>query len=346
MRIIFAASPAIAVPSLLALARKHEIAGILTNPDSPRGRGKRLEPTDIARAAAETWGEAVPVLRPAKLDQAARAEIAALRPDLLVSFAYGKIFGPRFLALFPKGGINVHPSLLPRHRGSSPIQQAILSLDRETGVTVQRLALEMDCGDILAAERIPLGGRETAASLSALCSGIGAELVARVADAIESGTETAIPQEGPATYCAKISKEDGLVDWSLPCAEIDARIRAFDPWPGSYTWLRGQRLNILEAAPIPERDAARAADASPGASPDALPGPVPGTILSVDGSRGILVRAGQGILGLLRLQLAARKAMSFRDFANGVKDLEGAVLSRGDGEDGAPRRAADFIPKD
>lgn len=339
MRILFAASPAIALPSLVALARKHEIAGILTNPDSPRGRSKRLEPTDIARAAAEMWGDTVPVLRPAKLDQAARAEIAALRPDLLVSFAYGKIFGPKFLALFPKGGINVHPSLLPRHRGSSPIQQAILSLDRETGVTVQRLALEMDCGDILAMERIPLGGRETAAGLSVLCAGIGAELAARVADAIETGTETAVPQEGTPTYCAKISKEDGLIDWSLPCEEIDARVRAFDPWPGSHTCLRGQRLNILETIPLAARDEAPAAA-------DALPGSVPGTILSVDGSRGILVRAGQGILGLLRLQLAARKAMSFRDFANGVKDLKGAVLSRGDGEDGEPRRAADSIPKD
>ncbi|HEY9054324.1 MAG TPA: methionyl-tRNA formyltransferase, partial [Rectinemataceae bacterium] len=242
----------------------------------------------------------------------ARAAAAALAPDILVSFAYGRIFGPKFLSLFPLGGLNVHPSLLPRHRGSSPIQHAILERDAETGICVQALALEMDCGDIFACERIGLSGRESASSLSAWAAERGALLIERVLEDMEAGRARGVPQVGEPSYCGKIGKEDGLLDWSRSAEELDARIRAFDLWPLAYGYLGGTRLNILEAEPSPARAA--------------LPRALPGTILGIDPAKGILVQTGDGELALRRLQLAGRKALSFREFANGARNLTGSVI--------------------
>ncbi len=308
MRVLFAGSPAIAVPALLEIAARHEVVGVLTNPESAQGRGKEILPTAVEAAARERLGAGLPILKPERLDAAARAAVAALAPDILVAFAYGKIFGPKFLALFPRGGINVHPSLLPRHRGSSPIQQAILDLDAETGVSVQALALEMDSGDLYAAERLPLSGEETAAALSERCAALGARLAAAVLDDIQAGRAAPRPQEGTPTYCRKIAKEDGLVDWTEPAAAIGAKIRAFNPWPQAYSFLGGRRLNLLEAAT---------------ASGQALPNPPPGTIIGLDKARGIVVTTGEGCLALRKLQFAAKKALSYKEFANGLRGLAG-----------------------
>lgn len=317
MRVLFAGSPAIAIPAMLAIAAHHQLVGILTNPPSEQGRGsagknRGPRPTEVAQAAREAFGDAVPMLEPQKLDASIRNEIASLNPDILVSFAYGKIFGPKFLALFPRGGLNIHPSLLPRHRGSSPIQQAILDRDGETGICVQALALEMDTGDLYQVERIPLSHKETAGSLSEICGSLGARMILEVLSSLELGTAQPKPQIGEATYCRKISKEDGLLDWSLDCLTLDARIRAFDPWPGTYTFLAGQRLNILEAIPLPDIR---------------LLNSVPGTIIGLDKAKGIIVATGNGALALLKLQFATRKALSYKEFANGVRNLEGSVLT-------------------
>ncbi|MDR2078444.1 MAG: methionyl-tRNA formyltransferase, partial [Treponema sp.] len=189
MRILFAGSPSIAVPSLEALVRlsleddRFQLAGVLTNPDTKRGRHGGRVPTDVGAAADRLSREFAarsgpPVqFKPEKLDGAVRDAIAALEPDLLVSFAYGRIFGPRFLNLFPLGGLNVHPSLLPKYRGATPIPAVILGREKETGVTVQRLAPEMDAGDILAQKRFPLNGRETTLLLSQIAAAAGADLL-------------------------------------------------------------------------------------------------------------------------------------------------------------------------
>ena len=317
MRVLFAGSPAIAVPTLLSIAERHEVVGILTNPESAQGRGKEVLPTAIASSAVELFGAFIPILSPERLDAPVRQTVESLAPDILVTFAFGRIFGPKFLGLFPMGGINIHPSLLPRHRGSSPIQQAILDRDGETGVSIQKLALEMDSGDLYAVERIPLTGKETASGLSVLCSEIGAGLAATVLDAIEAGKARVLPQKGKPTYCRKIAKEDGLIDWALPSLDIDARIRAFDPWPGTYSFLNGQRLNILEAAPYPENGAEAG---------EALPKPAHGTIIGVDRQRGIMVRTGDGSIALRKLQFSSRKVLPFKDFANGFRDLSGLRL--------------------
>ena len=329
MRVLFAGSPAIAAPALLEIATRHEIVGVLTNPESAQGRGKEILPTAVEAAAREKLGAGLPILKPERLDAAARAAIAALAPDILVAFAYGKIFGPKFLALFPRGGINVHPSLLPRHRGSSPIQQAILDRDAETGVSVQALALEMDSGGIYAVERFLLSGGETASALSERCALIGARLAAAVLDDIQAGRAEPRPQEGTPTYCRKIAKEDGLIDWTEPAAAIGAKIRAFNPWPQAYGFLDGRRLNLLEAALVAEAAAPGAASAASGeASGQALPNPPPGTIIGMDKALGIVVATGEGCLALRKLQFAAKKALAYKEFANGLRGLAGMRFSK------------------
>lgn len=320
MRVLFAGSPDIAVPALEALAASpHAVAAVLTNPESKVGRGLKVSGTPVAQAALRLWGGSVPVFTFETLKTEARAAVAACNADILVSFAYGRIFGPRFMALFPKGGINVHPSLLPRWRGSSPIQHAILAMDTETGISIQTIAPEMDTGELLLVQRIPLTGKETAGTLSESCARLAAPMVVETLDSIAEGRARPCPQSGGPTYCGKISKEDGRIDWGRPSRELDARIRAFDPWPGSYTALRGARLSILEAEPFDEF--------VPSGGGEHVTNSAPGTIIAVSARKGIVVATGQGYLAVRRLQLATRKAVGFREFANGVRGLVGTVLS-------------------
>lgn len=311
MKVLFAGSPAIAAPSLRALAAsRHEIVGVLTNPPSAKGRSGTPEPTAVGALAAEIL-PGVPALTPERLGSEARSMVAPLGAEILVAFAYGRIFGPKFLALFSAGGLNVHPSLLPRWRGATPIPAAILARDAETGVSVQRIAAELDSGDIVARARFPLDGTVTSASLSERCAGLGAELLVRALDAIEDGTASPEPQDASeATWCSELGKDDGLVDWKLDALEIDARVRAFQPWPGAFTFLRGERLALLESRPVSGEDSGRE----------------PGTVLALDSARGLMVQTGRGLLALRRLQLRARKALPFREFANGVRDLLGSRL--------------------
>jgi methionyl-tRNA formyltransferase len=328
VRILFAGSPGIAVPALEAVSRladaddarrrfEFELAGILTNPDSPKGRHGTPEPTPVGAAAAALAEKRTalgrppfPVLKPEKLDVAARSAAAAAGADLLVSFAYGRLFGPKFLALFPLGGINIHPSLLPRYRGPTPIPQAILNGDAETGITIQRLAAEMDSGDILVQERFPLGGRETTASLSEDVARRAAVLLPETLRGIAAGTLSARPQDhAAATYCGLLSRDDGRIDWTKSAAEIDAQIRAYTPWPLSWTMHGEQCLYILAASPL-----------------EGAAEKVTGTVLGIDKRRGILVQTGDGVLALTVLQYRTRKALDWRAFLNGVRDFEGTRL--------------------
>jgi len=316
VRVLFAGSPEIAVPALAAIGARHRLVGVLTNPPSAKGRGLCLSCTPVADAAAALG---VPILAPERLGPAEREAVAALKPDLLVVFAYGRIFGPKFMALFPAGGINAHPSLLPRWRGCAPIPYAILHRDARTGVSIQRVAPKMDSGDVLARHEIPLDGTETTGSLTALSSTIGAELLVAVIDRLEAGTARGEPQdESAATYCCALSKDSGLVDWGATALEIDARVRAFYPWPGAWTSLAGERLAVISARLLPGDPAS-----STGAPGSAME---PGTVISVDKSRGIMVQTGTGLLALTRLQLRGKKPMDYKDFANGARGLVGTRL--------------------
>ena len=316
MRILFAASPSIAVPALEFLLNQDskennfELAGLLTNPDSPKGRSSKHEPTECADAVQKNSSLSIPVLKPDNLDNAAREQVAALKPDLLVSFAYGKIFGPKFLSLFPLGGINIHPSLLPKYRGPSPIPAAIINRETVTGITIQRMAEKMDCGDILFQTTIPLDGRETTTSLSEIVSKKAAEILPLALKGIAEGTlEPKAQDESAASYCSLIVKENGIINWMQSAVEIDARIRAFNPWPLSWTMHGGLQVFILKAFALENAEKAS-----------------PGQVLGKDKDKGILIQTGNGVLAAVELQYKNKKALNWKDFINGAKNFIGAQL--------------------
>ena len=330
MRVLFAGSPAIAVPSLRAISalemegRGICLIGILTNPDNSRGRKLMLMPTDVSAAACELDAERaekdlspIKQFKPDKLDAITRKDVAALSPDLLVSFAYGRIFGPRFLSLFPYGGINIHPSLLPKYRGASPIPSAIIAGEKETGICIQKLALGMDTGDIISREVFPLSLMETTLSLSETVSHRAAYLLKDLLPAFTSKAAMARPQSGEATYCYQIKKENGIIDWSKSAEEIDACIRAYTPWPLCFTCLGNQTLFILEAMPLINPEEIQALNVREKS---------PGTVLGMDSKLGILIQAGKGILAVSRLQWQAKKALGWKDFCNGTRDFTGSRL--------------------
>lgn len=306
MRILYAGTPDIAVPCLASLVNAGHRVEVLTNPDAPVGRGGVLTPPAVKAAALE---RGLVVHQPLRLDADVRAAFGE-RFDLLVSFAYGRIFGPLFLGLFPMGGVNVHPSLLPRWRGPSPLSAAIFHRDSQTGITVQRLALQMDSGPILARLVIPLTGSETTGSLTTWAAEASPALLTSVIEALESGTAIDEPQsEAGVTFCTMVSKDDGRIDWSAEAAAVDAQVRACDPWPGTFTSWNGQRLGVRQSSLA-------------GPSNDA---PI-GTVVAVDKSNGILVQTGDGLVALREWQLPARKSLDFRSFLNGNPTLVGSRL--------------------
>jgi len=327
MRVLFAGSPAIAVPVFEKLCALHlhsgngekkiEIAGVLTNPDTPKGRKGEALSTEVGEAAQkfllefEKQGRGFPVFKPLKLDASLREQIAAAKPDLFISFAYGKIFGPKFLGLFPLGGINFHPSLLPKYRGPSPIQAAILGRDAVTGISVQKIALEIDSGDILLQEQFQLTGSETTDSLSVAMAQKAAALLEDALEKIAKG-EVGTPQNhSEASYCSLISREDALVDWNRSAADIQAMVRAFNTWPLCRTVHNGRELYLLKA------DVKKDAPRDKGKA---------GRVLDIDKRDGILIQTGEGILAVTELQYQGKKALFWRDFLNGARDFTKAQL--------------------
>jgi methionyl-tRNA formyltransferase len=256
------------------------------------------------------------VVTPERLDTSFNGLVRELAPQLLVVAAFGKIFRQAFLDMFPLGGINLHPSLLPRFRGPSPISAAILAGEPETGVTIQRIALRFDTGDILARERHPLRGDETTAALTEQLAILGAELLERVLADIASGSPPeSLPQkEEDATYCRALSKEDGLIRWEEPASVIERKVRAFDPWPRAATRFAGETLLLLKSHVYPDT---LGSDVAHG---------MPGEALAADREHGLLIRTGVGILAVERLQLQFKKPLDWRAFVNGHPAIIGTRL--------------------
>jgi methionyl-tRNA formyltransferase len=224
------------------------------------------------------------------------------------------------MALFPLGGINVHPSLLPKYRGPAPVQAAILNREKVTGISVQKLSQEMDGGDILASEELRLTGTETTGSLSGIMAEKAARMLPDVLKKIAAGTARGIPQDAnKASFCSLISADDACIDWKMSAVEIEARVRAFDPWPVCRTIHRGKELLILKASVYKESGAG--ADKELGFKE-------PGLVLGIDKQDGILVQTGEGILCVTELQYQAKKALFWRDFMNGVRDFSGSILGQ------------------
>jgi methionyl-tRNA formyltransferase len=286
-------SPAFSVPALRALrAKGHEVVAVYCQPPRPAGRGQRETPSPVHQAALELG---LPVRTPARLrrDAAEHEAFAALDLDAAVVAAYGLILPRAMLDAPRRGCLNIHASLLPRHRGAAPIQAAILEGDAETGITIMRMDEGLDTGPMLLKAATPIGPKDTAADLHDRLSAMGAELILRALD--EDPPATQQPAEG-ATYAPKLSKEDGRLDWSQPADALDRRIRAMHPWPGAFASLDGASLRILAAEPTTGRDAP------------------PGTVL--DDS--LLVACGDGTaLRITRVQRAGRAAMDAAAFLRG-----------------------------
>ncbi len=322
LKVLFAGTPEIALFSLDALLEDSSgtftVTGVLTNPDRPVGRRRKLTPPPV-KVRAEKDG--LPVLQPERLDGSAREAVAALKPDILVSVAYGKIFGPRFMALFPRGGINLHPSVLPRHRGPSPLQAAILAGDSETGVSIQKIAPEMDTGAVILQDSVPLPKDMTVSALHDDLGSRGAVLLVQALKQIFEGTAVFREQNhAAATYCKKIAKDDGRITWKEGADELDRMVRAFTPWPGVRCVWSGNFLQITAATAVPpDRVEFEGVDTSR-AMPEA------GTVVGIDNRRGILVQTVDGLLAVSRLKPEARKESDFMSFLNGNQGFIGTVL--------------------
>lgn len=318
IKILYAGSPQAARLTLESLIKAQstcgfEITGVLSNPPSAKGRHKDLIPTPVAQFAEE---QNLPVFTPEHLDSAARDVIRPLGADILVCFAYGHIFGPKFLELFPLGGINLHPSLLPKYRGCTPVPAAILNRDKETAVTIQSLSLKMDEGNILAQSLVNLNGKETGESLLNYCAEEGASLISSLLSQTSKNGRLpeGHPQKGQASYTGIIKKEDGKINWSESSEVIEAKIRAYYPLPGCWCLENGLTLRILEAALF-----AGQCENQPETA-------LPGTVLAFSKSDGILIKTGDGILAVKKLQRQGKNAMDYKSFMNGSRNFLGTVL--------------------
>jgi methionyl-tRNA formyltransferase len=311
MRILFVGTPDIALPSLRLLNDRFDVCGVLTSPDKPSGRGRRLVAPPV-KVLAESLG--LTVLQPTKLGKEFRETVRGLDPELMTVVAYSRIFGPKFLSLFGRGSINLHPSLLPKHRGPSPIPAAILAGDAVTAITIQRVGLEMDAGNILCQEELIIEPGETAGELSLRIAPLGAQMLADVVGCIEDGRvqETA-QDESAVTYCTLIEKGDGCIDWCTSAVEIERMVRAYNPWPVAYTTLAGSKLSILKASAYSPPDAPVECETS-------------GMVVGVDKARGILIQTNHGMLAVEELQLQSRKVLGWKAFLNGSPGFVGSAL--------------------
>jgi methionyl-tRNA formyltransferase len=312
MRIVFCGTGAIGVPSFHALLLEHEVVGVFTQPDKPAGRDLKLRPSPV-KVAAEAAG--VPVFQPARIREAgALAELAALAPDVMIVAAYGQILPAAVLNLPRLGCLNVHASLLPRHRGASPVNAALLAGDAETGITIMSMDEGLDTGDILLQAPIAIGAAESAGALHDRLAVTAPALLLEALRLIEKGCAPRIAQDATrATYAPKLKKTDGAIAWNRPAAEIDRQIRGLTPWPGAFTALAGRSeiLKIHKASPAEGRG-------------------TPGAVISSDGT-GLTVAAGDGAILLEEVQLPGKKRMPAAQFALGYT-LASPVAFEGPGE--------------
>jgi methionyl-tRNA formyltransferase len=301
MRLVFAGTPAAAVPTLQRLATLHEILAVVTRPDASLGRKRLLTPSPVARAAEELG---LPVIRAARLDADATAQITALEPELGVIVAYGGLVREPLLSAPDAGWINLHFSLLPAWRGAAPVQRALIAGDRELGASVFQLVPELDAGDVFAMRTIAVAPTATADQALENLAHDGAELTAEVVAAIADGTARAIPQRGEPTLAPKLTLDDGLLDWSQTAEAVFARFRGVTPEPGAHTTIDGQRLKILEAGPAEDADPLE-----------------PGVISSTRSA--LLIGTASAPLAVTRVQPAGKGAMSAVDWWRGQRDTEG-----------------------
>ncbi len=300
MRLAFMGSPDFAVPALRALVETgHAVAAVYCQPPRPAGRGQAVQRCPVHRAADELRLEVRTQAR-LRSDAAAQAAFAALGLDAAVVAAYGLILPPAMLEAPRRGCLNIHASLLPRWRGAAPIQAAVLAGDAESGVTIMQMDAGLDTGPMLLREAVPIGPLTTCGALHDALAPLGARLILRAL--AEDFVPVPQPAEG-ATYAPKLGREDGRIDWTHEAAAIERRVRAFDPWPGTFTTLQGTMLKVL------------AAEIAAGGGP-------PGTVVDAH----LTVACGAGALRLMRVQLGGRAAMPAEAFLRGHRVPAGSIL--------------------
>lgn len=308
-------TPEFSVPSLKSLiAEGHEIAAVFTQPDKPAGRGKHLHLPPVKTLALE---HNVTIHQPSKIrnNDEVRAIFEAASPDACVVVAYGKILPPWLLAIPRLGCINVHASLLPKYRGAAPINWAIANGEHETGVTVMQMDAGMDTGPMLAKRSISIGDEETAPELSARMAQLGAELLSEALPRIASGDAKPERQsDTEATYAPILKREDGLIDWQMTAREIANRVRAFQPWPGTYTSFRGSKLIMWRAHAVSEAAVSADIDA--------------GTILNIDAAEMTLACACSSAMRVEEIQVEGKRRMTAREFVNGARLKAGDTIAQ------------------
>lgn len=308
MRIVFMGTPDFAAESLRALAgSENEVVLAVSQPDAAKDRGKKVKPTPVKEAAEELG---IPVFQPAKIDEEAIAHIAAYSPDVIVVTAYGRILPKALLDLPEYGCINAHASLLPRHRGSAPMQHAILKGDEVTGVTIMQMDEGMDTGDMLMKGETPVGSKDLEQIHDELAVMGGRLLVETLAKMESGGLEPEKQNDEEATYAPMISKKDGLIDFTRSAKEIERKVRAYRPWPGAFTYLDGETLKVWRTEVVPSEDeqAYSFGDERPG-----------GVTALTD--EGIAVRTGNGVILLTEVQSPGKRRMDASDWLRG-KNIE------------------------
>ena len=310
MRVVFLGTPLFAVPSLEHLIRSsHQVVGVITQPDRPRGRGHKVTDSPV-KATALAHG--LPVFQPARLrDPDVADTLTQWAPDLGVVAAYGKIIPESLLNLPRLGMINVHASLLPRYRGAAPVQRAVIDGVPETGITIMRMVAALDAGGMFAKVTRTVGPDETSDIVERDLADLGAALLVDVIEDLAAGRAIEEPQDdGSSTYASKITKEEGLVDWTLPAVAIHNRVRGLYPWPHAFTYLDGERLILMRTHVGPEttRDA-------------------PGTIVDVAGGLLQVATGDSGRLVIDEVQPEGRRAMKTREYLAGHSIQPGVRFS-------------------
>lgn len=312
MRVVFMGTPDFSVGTLRELVKAgHEVVGVVSQPDKPKGRGKSLMPTPVKEAALELG---LPVYQPKKVRDPEFLEVLReLAPEVIVVVAFGQMIPQSILELPPYGCINVHASLLPKYRGAAPIQWAVIDGEPESGVTIMKMDTGLDTGDMITKVVVPIEKDETGGSLFDKLSEAGAKLLVDTLPSLADGTAVyeKQPEESPTPYAAMIQKQLGNIDWKRPAVEIERLIRGLNPWPSAFTKLNGKTLKIWSAQVLNESEKDAAA--------------VPGTILSAD-AQGLCVKTGQGVLNITELQLEGKKRMDTPAFLRGYAVKPQSVL--------------------
>ncbi|MFO7772420.1 MAG: methionyl-tRNA formyltransferase [Dehalococcoidia bacterium] len=311
IRTVFMGTPQFAATILESLLQGPcQVLAVYTQPDKPAGRGHQVAFSPVKNLALE---RGIPVVQPKTFKSSEVVEeLASLQPELIIVAAFAYILPPEVLSLPKFACLNIHPSLLPRHRGASPVANTILCGDEVTGVTIMLMDAGLDSGPIIAQEEVEVSSTDTTGSLSSGLADVGARLLLETLPEWLSGELRPQAQdESQATYSQLITSEDAEIDWHLSALQLWRRVRAYNPWPGCYTWLRGKRLKIHEAVPVGGTAKGE-----------------PGKVIALAEPPGVGVVTGHGILGLGQVQLEGKHKMSIDDFARGRRDFVGSVLGR------------------